>query len=170
MTLPPAVLGIDPGLQGALVTYRPGKSPVIYDMPLHDGKIDVLMLSKLIYYASNNYPGIVAALEQVQGRPRQAGVFGFATGYGMIQGCLASSGIPFVLAIPNKWKPAMGLARHLDESQAAYKTRSRFKAAIWAPECAGQFARVKDDGRAEALLLAIYYAQKLGLNVPPFKG
>jgi len=66
------------------------------------------------------------------------------------------------LVSSNVWKGATGLHRMSGESQADVKSRARFLAQKLWPEQAAQFKRIKDDGRAEAALLARYFANKQG--------
>ena len=138
------ILGVDPGQQGAFGLYHPGLAPKVWDLP-GDPRQQFLLLSSIL----RTYPGLLMALEQVHGRPRQAGVFGFGVGVGVTLGCAAALGIPVRQVPPQVWKPAMGLL-HAD------KTASRALAAQLFPALASSFVRVKDDGRAEALLLAVY--------------
>ena len=138
------ILGVDPGQQGAFGLYHPSLAPRVWDLP-SDPRQQFLLLSSIL----RAYPGLLMALEQVHGRPRQAGVFGFGVGVGVTLGCAAALGIPVRQVPPQVWKPAMGLL-HAD------KTASRALAAQLFPALSPSFARVKDDGRAEALLLAVY--------------
>jgi crossover junction endodeoxyribonuclease RuvC len=54
---------------------------------------------------------------------------------------------------PAKWKKHFGLNR--DKGVSRSKATERF------PEYANLFSRVKDDGRAEAALIALYGAEQL---------
>ena len=158
----PYILGIDPGMGGALAIYSPGLTGVyVYDIPKSiDSGIDAQALASLVERIHLTYPNITAVVERVSSMPRQAGAFAFGLSTGIIHGCLASHGIPFELVSPNVWKAKMGLTRFPDETYAQNKTRARALASQLFPALASQFNRVKDDGRAEALLLAVYYANR----------
>ena len=155
------ILGIDPGMGGALALYDHPTMPITWDMPVSlDGGIDAVKLVKITASLAKNCPGITAVVERVSSMPRQAGAFAFGLSTGIIHGCLASAGIPFELVSPNVWKAKMGLTKFPGETYAENKTRARALATQLFPALAPQFKRVKDDGRAEALLLAVYWANR----------
>ena len=78
-------------------------------------------------------------------------VFRFGEGYGMLQACIAANKHPTHFVTPAKWKGHFGLNR--DKGVSRSKAMERF------PEYAQLFSRVKDDGRAEAALIALYGAE-----------
>jgi crossover junction endodeoxyribonuclease RuvC len=69
---------------------------------------------------------------------------------------VASSFVPTEYVSPQKWKRHFGLTSDKDESRRA--------ASRLLPKSAHLWARVKDDGRAEAALLAIYGARTADLQ------
>jgi crossover junction endodeoxyribonuclease RuvC len=75
-------------------------------------------------------------------------MFAFGESFGLAKGVLAGLAIPTSTVTPGKWKKSMQLN--------AGKDGSRAKAAQLWPTQAGEFKRVKDDGRAEACLIAEY--------------
>ena len=162
-------LGVDPGLQGALALYYPSASEksavplaMIEDMPLKDGKLDPFMLDHILarWAKLSERHTVSAAIERVGSRPRQAGAFNFGLSTGIVHGSLAANGFSFELVSPTEWKPAMGLTRGKLETQEENKSRARALATQLFPNIANQFKRVRDDGRAEALLIAVYYANR----------
>ncbi len=86
--------------------------------------------------------------------PGQSGGWTFAEGYGVILGALGAWDIPVHLVHASTWKKAAGLTKRKGETTAQTKTRSRQRAIELWPSCSHLFARVKDDGRAEAALIA----------------
>lgn len=177
------ILGIDPGLGGALALLpRPGACyeikgsvpPVapqieLFDMPTtHNGKgklrVDPKALADIIGGICFSLPEgatIEAIVEEVGSRPRQAGAFNFGKSVGVIHGVLAGQGVPFSEVSPAVWKVAMGLQkRSPDETTDENKSRARAVASELFPAFTKQFSRKKDDGRAEALLLALYWANR----------
>lgn len=135
------ILGIDPGKQGAIaVLDKAAHRVTCYDMPgttaeLHDliaglPEIRICVLEKPFY-------------PQGIGTSNAARI---AEAYGVLKGALAWRSIPTEMTTPAKWKAALNLS--------SSKAASREKAAQLFPDDAGQFKRVKDDGRAEAALLA----------------
>lgn len=165
VTIPDFILGVDPGLGGALALYdwrEPHRSKLI-DMPVESGKLDAPRLASEVKWAMNdiNWVPVIGVIENVHSRPRQAGAFNFGLSTGIVHGVLAANGIPFVLVAPQVWKVKMGLQRSPDEPASATKDRARALASKLFPNLADQFKRKKDDGRAEALLLAVYYHHTL---------
>ena len=69
-------------------------------------------------------------------------------------------GWPLHVVTPGKWKQHFGLARR-EWSNAERKAASRAHATRMFPSHADLFVRVKDDGRAEAALIALYGAEKM---------
>lgn len=162
---PDFVLGIDPGLSGALCLLRCSGLAVesIWDMPVTEGRVDPAKLA-LIVGVCQLRGNVVAAVELVSSMPRQAGAFSFGVSAGVVHGVLGALGVPMSLVSPGVWKPAMGLRRGLSESQAQNKGRARELAMKLWPEKASEFQRVKDDGRAESCLIARYYVIKNRMN------
>ena len=133
----------------------------IADMPITDGRVDPAKLAAIIDLCKVRGT-IHAAVENVNARPRQAGMWNFALGVGAIHGCLAALGIPFTLVQPAAWKSACGLRRLESETQADTKKKARELAARLFPESADLFRRVRDDGRAESVLIGRFLAVKNG--------
>ena len=167
MTPPTHILGCDPGAPGALCLYEISTKEIhIYNMPISDGCVDPVKLAAIVEQF-NFHPEQVddrrihAAIENVSSLPRQAGAFNFGRSAGVVHGVLGALGIPYSLVSPNEWKGACGLRRGVNESQDQVKTRARELASRLWPEMAAEFKRVKDDGRAEACLIARHYANRL---------
>ena len=140
-------LGIDPGKKGALALFDSEEMTVACtDMPdttaaLHD-YVAGLPLIKKCTVEKPFFPQMIGVSNAVK----------IAQAYGTLIGALAWRDIPFVEVRPNKWKPAMDLSTS--------KAASREKASQMFPDQSDQFKRVKDDGRAEAALIAWWGAQK----------
>ena len=96
--------------------------------------------------------GVLAVLENVHSMPKQgvASSFCFGEGKGMWEGILAAYGIPTELVSPQRWK------KEIMADQGKDKSAARFKAMALFPYLADQLKLVKHDGRAEALLMAVY--------------
>lgn len=154
------ILGVDPGLKGALALYclRTKTIVGIIDIPTNDDGVDAKALSDEIDIWSDH--DVVALIEDVHSRPRQAGAFNFGFGTGIIHGVLASWGFKTIKVAPSLWKPAMGLRLMPGETPADTKDRARALAQKMFPDHAKSFARKKDDGRAEAALIAAYGAAR----------
>jgi len=159
------ILGIDPGLSGAICFYEIATRRIqVFDMPVVNGRVDAAPLAQIVDQCSFQAGRRVhAAIEQVSSMPRQKGSFNFGVSAGIIQGVLGALGIPFTMVQPALWKGAVGLRKTVGETQAENKTRARELASKLWPEMAGEFKRVKDDGRAESALIARFAASKAGL-------
>jgi hypothetical protein len=156
------LLAIDPGLTGALAVYLTGAPDriAVYDMPVVNGEINHLELARLI----RGFGPDVAWIERV-GPMRHDGVkqaWRFGCAYTAARVVVSLLEIPTNLVTPAAWKKAMRVAGG-DEG----KEQCRALALQLFPACAASFARVKDAGRAEAALLALYAAQRLGPFAEP---
>jgi crossover junction endodeoxyribonuclease RuvC len=76
------------------------------------------------------------------------GAFSFGRSRGVVEGVLGAAGIACSFIAPASWKRAVGLS-------LASKDAARSEAIRRWPNHAELFARVKDDGRAEAALIAV---------------
>jgi crossover junction endodeoxyribonuclease RuvC len=145
------IVGIDPGLTGALAYYTPDHPSFVTceDMPVVANTVNAAILASRI----RQMRPTVAVVEIASTRPglSSQSVLKTGTGYGVILGVLAALEIPTHLVTPQTWKKHFKLDSDKDKSRAL-ATR------LW-PEFAERFARVKDDGRAEAALLARWYAE-----------
>lgn len=148
------ILGIDPGNSGALALLSVDGSLVdLVDMPcVADGAkgrqtVNPALLAAII----RRWSPSTAFCEFVGARPTDAKVAAFAFGRcrGAIEGTLAALGVPVTMLTVPTWRRAVGLP------VGATKEMSRGEAIRRFPEKAALFARVKDDGRAEAALIAI---------------
>ena len=152
-------IGIDPGLNGAVgVVFDAMKDPVVYDTPtmvisgVKDKRVYNTAAMALLLKPFSTIDNVLVVLESVHSMPKQgvASSFSFGQGLGMWQGIIAALGLPLEMPSPQRWKKEM-LA-----DQGKDKDASRFKAIHLFPSLASQLYRKKDDGRAEALLLAEY--------------
>ena len=150
------IIGIDPGAAGAVAILENGRLTQVFDMPVVEmtvgGKAKrrvapELLATELRLY---NLADTVAVVEQVGAMPGQGvtSMFAFGQAYGLVLGVLAGLWIPTTTVTPASWKKALKLNTGKDGARA--------KAAQLWPAQADQFKRVKDDGRAEAALLAYW--------------
>jgi crossover junction endodeoxyribonuclease RuvC len=158
------VLGIDPGLSGALAFYYPETGALdVIDMPvLKSGgakgksEIDRNALARLLDASSASITHCF--LEKVGVRPGEGtvGAFSFGRGVGLLEGVLAANYIPTTQITPAVWKKAMQCPGDKDQARA--------RASDVLPRHADKWLRKKDDGRAEAALLCVYGARQLALQ------
>lgn len=150
------VIGIDPGASGAIaiLDVRGGLVDA-FDMPTVEIQIGKAMkhrvapeaiASELRCYAEY----ATAVIEKVGAMPGQgvSSMFAFGEAYGLVRGVLAGMGIPVTTVTPAVWTKAMRVA--------AGKDGSRQRAMELWPDKAALFKRVRDDGRAEASLIAAW--------------
>ena len=148
------ILGIDPGISGALAFYLHdpiGKSGLmeVYDMPILDGDINPLMVRHLLGVYKPN----AALIEQASPHPKEGvkSVWRYAAAFATVCAVVALDEIPIARVSPAKWKKAMSV-----NGSKEGKEQSRRLAVELCPNLHERFARVKDHGRAEAALIAIY--------------
>ena len=134
-------IGIDPGRNGSIAVFdRETRRVTCHDMPgttaeLHD-LIAGLPLVKHATVERPFYPAHVGTRH----------VATMAFNYGVLLGALAWRSIPVIEVVPAKWKAALNLS--------SSKNASREQASRIFPDDAHQWKRAKDDGRAEAALIA----------------
>jgi crossover junction endodeoxyribonuclease RuvC len=177
------IIGIDPGLSGAiaLLEVASGELFDVTDMPTiatTDAKgktsnsVDAyeIVETLLDYINHADDPEQVAiVIEQQSTRPGLAAgsVFKTAEGYGILQGIAAASCCQITIVRPQDWKAAHGLIGAGGDLPAgskrtrAIKLASRQAAMKLHPHHADMFKRAKDDGRAEAVLIASAHLRNL---------
>lgn len=148
-------VGIDPGATGAIaVLDQHGTLCEIHDMPYDGGTVIAPLLAgiinNLIDPAYSSGSEISVWVEQVGAMPKQgiASTWKFAQGYGTILGVCGALGVRTLHVTPAVWKRVLKVTKD--------KGTSRLLASELWPHQAAYFARVKDDGRAEAALIARY--------------
>lgn len=151
------VLGLDPGATGAIAMLDTDLAAlVVCDMPStlvkvgkqHRRQISEFWLADILRV----YEPDAAWIERVHALPKQGvtSSFSFGLSYGLARGVLAALGVPVQLVTPQEWKREFRLGPD--------KNEARIIAARLFPQNAACFTRVKDDGRAEAALLALFGA------------
>jgi len=158
------ILGVDPGLSGAICFFNPQENKIehVDNFPLRPVKssktnkkeIDLYNLQILVArFAART---MFAVIEKVNAMPGQGvtSMFRFGESYGQIQGLVSAFEIPITFITPAVWKPMLGLSRDKNESRAL--------ACKLFPASQSEFKRKKDDGKAEAALLARYGVNTLG--------
>lgn len=158
-------IGIDPGLNGAVgviddtAEFPENNRVQVFDTPtmLVKGektkrRYNTAAMSSLLFPFREGNPEVLVILENVHSMPKQgvASSFSFGQGLGMWQGIIAAFGLPLEMPSPQRWK------KEILADQGKDKDASRFKAIQLFPALAAELSRVKDDGRAEAILMAEY--------------
>ena len=161
------IMAADPGLSGGLCFMQGGTVVEVLDMPtLADGsnrQLDVMAICRRI----DKWKPRIAIIENVQPMPSIPGAngvrrgmgaassfrFGFAVG--QIRAIAVCYGLEVKLITPRVWKHHYGL-------KGPDKEQSRQKALELVPTAIQWLARKKDHNRSEALLLALYGAERRG--------
>lgn len=137
---------------------------VVHDMPKGKGttgkdELDLYALGQVLAppLAYNRH---IALLERVHTMPGQgiSSAFRFGEGYGALRMALVGHGYEDRHVTPQAWKKHFRLSS--DKGVSRSYAASRF------PSYAHLFARVKDDGRAEAALIALYGMEVLLPKLP----
>jgi crossover junction endodeoxyribonuclease RuvC len=148
------ILGIDPGLKGALAFLTQGTVET-FAMPIHKlakgSSLDELALARMIDSRARDIE--FAFIERQWARPTDGGpqAFKVGMGYGGLRMVLAASFIPYQLVSPQAWKRFMQIT--------ADKDSAREMASRLLPACAEQWRLKAWEGRAEAALIALYGAK-----------
>ena len=146
------ICGCDPGLKGAIAFYFP-KFPAqisVYDMPIVGNEVDAAALEAIIRQMKPD----LAVCELVGARPGQGvtSMFNFGVSFGRLTGVIAACHVPLSYVTPAKWKKSFGLSSDKEEARAL---------AIRMWPASAHFRRRKDEGRAEAALIARYGADAI---------
>lgn len=151
------IIGVDVGKSGALALLNNDGSIVeIHDMPVKEvmvgtkerSEVDAVVLAEILFTWMRQFPEVRAIIEHVSSMPSDGhvGAFRFGESYGILKGVFGAVGIPYDLIRPQAWKKEYGLL-------GSEKEMSRICVKMLYPE-ATEFQRKKDDGRADAVLIA----------------
>jgi Holliday junction resolvasome RuvABC endonuclease subunit len=154
------ILGVDPGATGALALLDTDTGELtIEDVPVivvkaasrrrQTNEISESHLAEIVQQMSPD----VAWVERVHSMPKQgvASSFSFGLAYGVIRGVLGALLVPMLFVTPNEWKREFRVTND--------KGQSRVLAGRLYPNNASVFSRARDDGRAEAALIATFGAR-----------
>lgn len=155
------VIGIDPGLDGAVVVLSTALATedswfALLDTPTltvagKSGKRREYAASEMMRFL-RGFTNVHALIENVHAMPGQGvrSMFSMGYGVGLWTGILAGLEIPFDRVSPQRWKKV------LMDGMGHDKDAGRLRAQQVFPKHAELFARKKDDGRADAALIAEY--------------
>lgn len=149
------IIGIDPGFTGGLAIVDDEQLLEVFEMPLHIAKrkrVCGTELSMMLADWRRIHECNEVVVEFVAARPNQGvtSVFNFGMSYGVILGVLDTLGFSVSYAAPQKWKKDLGLDSSKDSSRA-------LACDLW-PDLSSLFSLKKDDGKAEAALMAYWKA------------
>ena len=164
------ILGIDPGVSGAICVLKEGKVIEIYEMPtMIDGKknkrqvngaeVTNIFLKELNsleqHEKSTDYKledKARVVVEQVSAMPGQGvtSMFNFGQSFGVIKGVCAALKLPIYFVRPVKWKKHFNLIK-------TNKDASRTKVIEIFPHISSKISKKKDSNKADSILIAKYF-------------
>ena len=152
------IIGIDPGLSGAIAILEDKKVFSVSDMPvMAEGKknkrqLNSAQLVNIIRENTNPKEDIAVVVEQVNAMPGQGvtSMFNFGQTFGAIKGICAALRLPIFFVRPSKWKKHFNLINSSKDS-------SRTKVIEMYPSLSSQLAKKKDVNKSDAILIARYY-------------
>ena len=138
------IIGIDPGLSGAIAVLENNKVINIFDIPvMSEGKknkrqLNSALLVNLLKENINKDEEVAVVVEQVNAMPGQGvtSMFNFGQSFGVIKGICAAMRLPLHFVRPAKWKKYFNLLN--SEKQA-----SRTKAIEIFPEISNKLSKKK---------------------------
>ena len=151
------IVGIDPGVSGAICILRNGKVTMTCDMPIMvDGtkskrQVNAAELANILINEKIGEQDKII-LESVSAMPGQGvtGMFSFGQSFGVIKGVCAALKLPLHLVRPVKWKKHFNLLN-------SEKDASRTKEIEMYPYISSQVSKKKDANKADAILIAKYF-------------
>ena len=154
------IIGIDPGLSGAIAVLEDVKVLSLFEMPvMAEGKknkrqLNSAQLVNLIKENTNGDEEIAVIVEQVNAMPGQGvtSMFNFGQTFGAIKGVCAALGLPIFFVRPSKWK------KHFELINSS-KDASRTKVIEMYPSFSKQLAKKKDVNKSDAILIARFFAE-----------
>ena len=152
------IIGVDPGLSGAIAILVNNKVINIFDMPvMPEGKknkrqLNSAQLVKLLKDNISKNEEVSVVVEQVNAMPGQGvtSMFNFGQTFGAIKGVCAALGLPIFFVRPSKWK------KHFELINSS-KDASRTKAIEMYPSLSNDLAKKKDVNKSDAILIARFY-------------
>ena len=152
------LIGIDPGLSGAIAILEEKKVIGVFEMPvMAEGKknkrqLNSAQLVNIIQDNLNNNEEAIIVVEQVNAMPGQGvtSMFNFGQTFGAIKGVCAALKLPIFFVRPSKWK------KHFELINAS-KDSSRTKVIEMYPTLSNQLTKKKDVNKSDAILIARFY-------------
>ena len=154
------IIGIDPGIKGAICILKDGKILDVFDMPImpvgkkNKSQVNGSQIYNEIKKATINQEktNIKVVIEQVSAMPGQGvtSMFNFGQSFGVLKGIFSALQIPMDFVSPVKWKKHFNLIN-------TQKDSSRTKAIEFFPYISHKLSRKKDANKADAILIASFY-------------
>ena len=154
------IIGIDPGLSGAIAILENNKVLNIFEIPvMSDGKknkrqLNSAQLVKLLKDNISEKDEVSVVVEQVNAMPGQGvtSMFNFGQTFGAIKGICAALELPIFFVRPSKWK------KHFELINSS-KDASRTKVIEMYPTLSDELSKKKDVNKSDAILIARFYSE-----------
>mgnify|MGYP001263746145 FL=1 len=154
------IIGIDPGISGAICFFENGEIKDIIEMPnMADGKKNKRQINgpQIFNEISVRIKGIpkkdvLVVMEQVSAMPGQGvtSMFNFGQSFGVIKGVCSAMQLSMYFVRPMKWKKYYSLIK-------CEKDASRTKVIEIFPYISSKLSRKKDSNKADAILIASFF-------------
>ena len=161
------IIGIDPGITGAICFFENGKIIDVIEMPsMAEGKKNKRQVnSAQIVYEINKKiknlkkENIKIIIEQVSAMPGQGvtSMFNFGQSFGVLKGICSALELPMYFVRPAKWKKYFNLIN-------SSKDASRTKAIEVFPYFSSQLSKKKDSNKADAILISSFFYETYKLE------
>ena len=154
------IIGIDPGISGAICFFQEGKIMDVIEMPtMTEGKKNKRQvngsqiyneISKRISEKEKKDTRVI--IEQVSAMPGQGvtSMFNFGQSFGILKGICAGMQLSMYFVRPAKWKKYYNLIN-------SEKDASRTKVIEVFPYFSSKLSKKKDSNKADAILIASFY-------------
>ena len=161
------IVGIDPGIAGAICFFYEGKVIDVIDMPtMAEGKKNKKQvngsqvfneITKHIKNKESNEVKVV--IEHVSAMPGQGvtSMFNFGQSFGILKGICSAMNLSMYFVRPVKWKKHFNLIN-------SSKDASRTKAIEIFPYFSKNLSKKKDANKADAILIASYFEETFAKN------
>ena len=125
------IIGIDPGISGAICFFENGQVKEIINIPKKE---------------------IIVVIEQVSAMPGQGvtSMFNFGQSFGVLKGICSAMQLSMYFVRPAKWKKYYGLIK-------TEKDASRTKVIEIFPYISSKLSKKKDSNKADAILIADFF-------------
>ena len=161
------IIGIDPGITGAICFFEDGELKDVIDMPtMASGNKNKKQINGSQIFneislriQNHNSENINVVVEQVSAMPGQGvtSMFNFGQSFGILKGICSAMQLPMYFVRPAKWKKYFGLIK-------SEKDASRTKAIEMFPYFSSQLSKKKDSNKADAILIASFYYETYKLE------
>ena len=154
------IIGIDPGISGAICFFEKGKILDVIVMPImNEGKknkkqVNGSQIYNEIKKRTNDFQNqeVRVIIEQVSAMPGQGvtSMFNFGQSFGILKGICSAMNLSVYYVRPAKWKKYFNLIN-------TEKDASRTRAIEIFPYFSAQLSKKKDNNKADAILISSYF-------------